>query len=276
MMTRLFLALVLVFAASCSAPTANDNPPSGSDSDNGDHTEEMLASPLFVEVSTSAESSGSDPEPDVGTAIQSQCYLDATTTYPATKTCTVRIPELMLYFSNLHFRVGTASTEYCAQVVYRPYYFRRANTAGYLTGTGATAVDCTDSTQAACYGGAASEIISSFPTATALYFLPTNTLEYTFSLKSSNKRGMANPTDSSFDYSNVNAANNLSDRTLTFSTPADPIDYIGGSNYQDYAVSCLDPWGQLLYKITIVIADDDTLETLNTPAKDEYYDWGGL
>ncbi|WP_413290395.1 hypothetical protein [Bdellovibrio sp. HCB337] len=262
MMARWFLVLTLATITACTAPKADE---AASGDDSGDDTAQMEGSPLFIQVSSKYENS--DLYANLG-----NCYLDSTTVFPATKACTIRVPELQLHFSDLSFRVGTGSTDTCALVSFQPYYYRKSDQAGFVPAPGVAAVDCTDSSLKECWGGAAPAIIENFPTVGGSYFLPDVMTETTYNLKSSNSRYILASGDDASLLTNVGVANNLIDLATPVVSPA----YVGGGAYQDYQVTCEDEWAEVLYAITLTIADDDTEATLNTPAKDHYFDWGGL
>lgn len=229
----------------------------------GDDSAKSVGAPLYVQVLSSFEGASD-------TTYQGGCYFDASESPPMTRTCTVRIPELVLHFSDLHFKIGSNDKVNCTQVAFFPYFYLRSTSPTYLPPGATTTIDCSNSDKMDCFGGAAPKMLPSFLSASGVYFLPSVKDNATYDLKSSNSIRIAGG-DESFD-SNVNTCNNLTDRTTAI---VDPIyAYAGSGNFQDYLITCDDQWGETQYQITLKIADYDTEATSNTPAKDTYYDWG--
>lgn len=234
-------------ASTTPAPSDEDAPAAGS--------------PLYVNVSTKYEG-------NENSVAQGSCYFETTDTVPSTKTCVIRIPELTLYFSDLHLSVGTSDATYCTQIAFSPYYYRKSNANPYAD------QDCTSGEFKECWGGAAPDIIEDFPKVKGLYFLPANSLFKSFKVTSTNSRFLADELNDISLYGNAGTCNNLATGARTTPLTNSNIEFTGGAgDYHDYTFTCADQWGELQYQITLVIADYDTPETPNTPGKDHFWDW---
>lgn len=105
----------------------------------------------------------------------------STSTTSPSITCSVAVPEGRLYYSTLHF-VFSWTTAKCAFLAFQPYFYRASNSATYnppgLPGNTAS-IDCSGATSvpgAACYGGAAPQMVPKFPAEKGIIFLPNETV----------------------------------------------------------------------------------------------------
>lgn len=260
MFNRIILAgVALSFLASCNGKKASDEYYSVTDP-----KQKVAGSPLYVLVSSSYEG-----QTDITT--QGACYIDTTTAPPNAVSCTVRIPELTLYYSDLHFEIGSNDAVTCAQVSFAPYYYRKDSTSSFTPPGASAAIDCTAGDNAQCFGGAAVSMLTKFPALKGVYFLPMVTPKASFTLKASNTLLIDNLKDPAFK-TNVNAANNLA--SALRSTPiTSPVTY-DGTGFHDYQIYCNDAWGGPQYVLTLKIADYDTKVDGYNATEDHYYDWG--
>lgn len=231
----------------------------------------LADAPLYVEVTSAYENT-------TKTVAQGECTFASTDTPgpAATKTCTINIPELTLFYSDLTFNVGTASDSICSQVSFVPFYYKRSSAIDYSPlGDNSDDKDCTGpADDIACWGGAGPTLIgTTFLKSPGLYFLPSNTLNFPYVIKSSNTIRKTS-TEPSF-LTNANVANNLAivDRAATLDKDlGDNVSYVGNT-MSDYQATCLDPWGNSLYHMNIIISDDDTVVDPVDDAVDSFWDW---
>jgi hypothetical protein len=213
-----------------------------------------------------------------------RCTLPAGTlpgTLAANATCTVQIPELDLYYSDLEFSVATNNVNTCAQIVFTPFQYRRSNSATFPIDGDGTTVDCsgTRPTEKYCYGGAAKNLellADTYPENRSLYFLTANNLSKTFNLATSDTNRQTDKHLSQLE--NINVANNFTGSRITNVEDGvgGIVDYFAGTNgtFQDYRFACLNSFGETLYSWTLIIGDDDLLSTTSNVTFDTFYDWG--
>lgn len=228
-------------------------------------SEKVTGSPLYVLVSTNYEGATTK-------TTHGGCYFETTDTAPMGKSCTVRIPELTLHYSDLNFTLGSDDSATCAQVSFSPYYYRKSTANNYTAPGDSTTTDCSAGDDAKCWGGAAVTMISGFPKVTGSYFLPSNSASQTFTLKASNTLKIANVADLNLR-GNANSCNNLPTGSRTAAI-ASPVVYAGADDYYDYEIYCRDNWGAVKFMITLTIADYDTADSAADVSADHYYDWG--
>ncbi len=234
-----------------------------------------LSSPLYIEVLKKYEK-------NENTTYAGSCKFETTDAIGSTKTCTIKIPELELYYSDLVFRVGSSMGAECEFVEFSPFYFRYSTANGYFpegTGGADDDIECADPSETKCYGGAAPDILGAkFPASKSHYFLLANGEVSEFNLKSSNKRRLAGGAGQQINRSlitNANVASNLAPGSrgvaLTFGG-GDPVDYVANS-FVDYTASCRDKWANPLYHITLIISDEDVTPEPYDDAVDFFWDW---
>lgn len=231
---------------------------------------DKLTSPFYVEVNIAPETLSNGPG---SRSNFDSCVIKKGTATGTNMNCKIRIPEEQLYYSELDFKISTNSATFCNAIHFQPYYYLRSTSATYKDVTGTT-VDCSATPiSKSCFGGAAPDIVTDFPLSVGYYFLPKFELSHTYTLHSSNSRRITDR-DGSMFYSNVNAANNLVDRASSKSMSGNAT-YAGSNNFVDYSFSCTDKWANEIYKITLIIADDDEEDTESASgSKDVFYDWG--
>lgn len=263
----IFLGL-LSFNLGCSGEAASGSG-SGSSTDGGGPII-TSASPLSLEVSSNYEVEEDEAvglRETLGTCAIEPGTLPFSGSGLSDISCIIRVPELKLYYSDLTFTISANSGSRCTKVSFIPYAYRRSNNVAYTPKTGADPVDCQSGVEKVCYGGAGPDMIEDYPETNSVYFLASETKRQSFKLRSSNSR-RTDDKDRSMIVSNVNAANNLSNRGTSMTSP---VNYFQNS-MNDYIFACEDPWFNALYSITLVIADDDN--DTSGPIRDERYDWG--
>ena len=108
------------------------------------------------------------------------CVLPANAASGSVYTCTLKINEDVLHFSDITFQPGTASKTVCSQVQFIPYTYMRslANNYpvyGYYGNTNPTTVDCSGAVfplPTGCVGGAGSTIVPAAAAAAAAGLTP--------------------------------------------------------------------------------------------------------
>lgn len=266
----LFLIIIQLVACGGSDPTsAPISGPGGGGTGSGASS---TNSPLEISVRTNYSLSS------VKTEVVN-CSLPSNTlpsTPAANGTCTVQIPELDLYYSDLEFRVSTNSAATCAQIVFTPFQYRRSNSATFVNDADGTTIDCTAvPPDLYCFGGAAKFIqqLDSYPTNTAIYFLTANELSKSYTMLSAD---VNRSTDRHASMSeNINVANNFTGNRATsvLDGAGGIVDYVANS-FVDYRFDCNDRWGETLYSWTLTIGDDDLLDVTSNTTFDRFYDWG--
>lgn len=166
------------------------------------------------------------------------------------------IPEEQLFYSVLKFEVEKpVLDEGCAVIKFRPYYYTKNNkdTEFRPDPNSDSTVDCSDGKNAACFGGAAKDLIAGFPLFDAK-FSTSGMIEVSFS----------QPTHYAGD-GNRFAANDLFEN----GTPGDPsVRYVTGS-VKDYSAYCEDIFGNVLARINLTISDDNG----TNPNTDHFCSW---
>lgn len=252
-----FLTCAVLLSA-CSVPSSDsEDSPSVTDP-----KQKVATSPLSVIVSTTFE--GVNKAVTHGT-----CYFESTDVAPASKTCTIRIPELVLHFSQIDFAVGSNNSAICAQVSFYPYAYLRTTSNAYTPPGDKDPINCTAGAHKSCWGGAAPKMIDQFPFVGGMYFLPEVDSTITYTLRSSNSYALGGSKDPTLS-TNVMVTNNLVDRITSI---VSPVSYAGADAFRDYIIQCSDQWGGAMFSIKLIIADNDTKASAAAPVSDEFYDW---
>ncbi|MBS1961054.1 MAG: hypothetical protein JST04_02475 [Bdellovibrionales bacterium] len=190
---------------------------------------------------------------------QISCSVPSGSATGTAVTCSGKIPEGQLYFSNLKFTVGTTSSNTCHTIVFRPYYYVASTAAAYTPPGSTSAVDCSVlPLDGSCYNGAAKEIVPSFPDYSGVYFLTStgNEADYTISSGNTLQQG-----------TNRYTCNNKVDKTAAVAG------YVANT-MQDYVLECRDEYYELQRKITLTIGDYDTGPAEDPGgASDHFDDW---
>ncbi|WII71333.1 hypothetical protein QJS83_12755 [Bdellovibrio sp. 22V] len=177
--------------------------------------------------------------------------------------CTISIPELKLYYSDVHFNVGTLADNSCAHINFSPYYYLRSTDAAYLPPGETSTVDCSPTQKPAkCYGGAATNIAPDFPKNVGVYFLPSLNPSAIFTLKSENATRL-------YGGARVNylASNSLTKASQSVAEPPGLKERAGGAfNWVNYTFTCRDIWAKPLYTIELTITEENK-------ELDEFDDW---
>lgn len=266
-----FLIMSTAFMISCSgsdAPTFDPSTGSGSGSGSSSNT---VDSPLHAEVKINWI--GSTQKTSIGT-----CTVPRSAPAGTFINCNMQVPELTMFYSDFEFTVSTNSRNTCKQVVFMPYMFQRSTSATFLDRSN-TEVDCALAEDPTCYGGAAKHIITKaglqFPQATGIYFLTSSGLQMTYKMDAidTNRKG----DNYKGALSNIVVANNLSLGARSTALPASHpyTAYVAGT-FRDYIYECSNDWGEILYRITLVIGDDDIIDVPTQAPVDTIWDWTGL
>jgi len=202
---------------------------------------------------------------------------------PASKTCTLTMPEEELYYSKFYMTFGTGNPLACKVMNFTPFAYLGSYSTTFMAPWlyGPTAVDCNVDTSgealtSGCYNGAAKELIASFPNETYKFFFPEEGVEGKVAIKSPQEAGMA--------FDNTWITNNLVD-TVNPILQGGLDRYIGTAArrgrdlvYQDWSFACYDQWYEPVYQITIKISDHDITDNDNPgdPVLDDMYDWEGI
>ncbi|QDK36570.1 hypothetical protein DOE51_02625 [Bdellovibrio sp. NC01] len=226
--------------------------------------------PLYLKLSLHWEGlSDTDPY-----TFHQACYLEKYGSYFTT--CTLSVPEAKLFYSHVQFTVGTTDAISCPIVHFQPYFYQRSEVAGFIQNThNAATYDCskTVGTPKECFGGAAPQLVTTFPNDTGLYFMSAVALSSDFKLGSSNSIR-------TYDgRSNLMMTNDLSDgdsaagtgkyKTVAAGNGA-RIGGTNGSNWVDYYVYCENLWGETTHQIKIILKDENVENGIDI---DDYPDW---
>lgn len=210
---------------------------------------------LYLKIATQWESGGAE-------STVKTCTVSSLSA-PGEYTCSVSIPEGQLYYSNINFTFGTKVPSLCSLISFTPFAYRRSTSATFLPYGAEAEIDCSAPrpTDKGCYGGAGPTMIGDFPKNVGYYFLPTVSTETTDQLPSEN-------TTRFYNGKKVNylAANNLTNRAVDNASK----EYIADS-MNDYYIDCEDLWAHPVYRIKLVISDQDTETTEGV--EDEIDDW---
>lgn len=206
------------------------------------------------------------------------CSLPPASIAGSSQTCTVTVPELQLYYSNLQFKVGTLDRVACPFVSFTPYYYVRSRQEMVNSWDDKTKVSCdADPYAATCFGGAGPVMISDFKNDRGRYFVSATTNEGNYPLPSSNKTRQLGPLNT-----NIMVTNDISVPTAGQESTIQPGDaypvanqfekVTGAGTWQDYVVACKDMWGATTHSITIKISDRNTESSTGGPV-DHFADW---
>jgi hypothetical protein len=187
----------------------------------------------------------------------------ATTTNPVV-TCTVKIPEGRLFYSSVKLAYSWLPNN-CRILGFQPYYYRASISATYFP-PGAKAdsegIDCSGATTvppAACYGGAAPDLVSEFPVKNRIAYFPDEN-NLTLPSKASVEISAAASKEAGSNRMTVNDLP-LAKRATTY-TPAS-LGNIGdgyrANTFTDYIFTCRDEWADdVAYQITLNITEEDS------------------
>lgn len=185
------------------------------------------------------------------------CSVSGTADTPESETCTVEIPEAQLHYSKLKFDISRTGD--CALLNFYPYRYRKSNSATYTPIAASASVDCskggTTDDLPECWGGAAVELVPSFPDFTGLF---TTGLTMEKIISSPNEKQ---------EPGNRYVSNDKLDKTIDVlqvpndTDPDDGIDdrhegYVADT-MSDYVIQCKDKWSNDLSIITVEIIDFD-------------------
>ncbi|MGZ3770408.1 MAG: hypothetical protein ACXVCP_16165 [Bdellovibrio sp.] len=261
--------LIVFFILNQIACSGSDQalPPTSSSSSSTASTDVTGVDPtsiLYIKLSSRWESAkDTDPFENWG-----NCSITPTSSGPSL-TCQLSIPEQQMFYSSIKFTVGTFKASECPVISFRPYYYKRSEVNGYVPPGSSTALDCSKTTgiDKQCYGGAGPTLITDFPDSKGQYFFPDVNANSDFILKSENSLRI---------YSNA-LVNYLITNDLSAagrSTAGDPTTKTErvADSFKDYTVSCNNYWGETLYKITLIVSDENSKGALGG-SQDDYPDW---
>lgn len=258
-------AISISFLVACSGGSAGGPPPPPTGIGGGSSG---VDSPLHAEVKINYI--GSATQTSVGV-----CTIPRTAPTGTFLTCNMQIPELDAHFSDYEFLVSTNSRTTCKQVRFMPYSYKRSNSTTFLDMEG-NEHDCL-SPDPFCYGGAAKHLLPKngvdFPQNIGIYFLTSQFLQQSYLMDAPDITRGSDPHISAF--TNTPIANNLSTGARGAGITNTYVDYVGGS-FNDYIFECRDSYGEVLYRLTLIIGDDDLSTTPNDPPMDTFWDWGNL
>jgi hypothetical protein len=260
-MKSFIVVMMVVLVAACS-PDKKTLAEASTSPDEDDQFQ-SFTSPLYIQLGTRWELDTTGPFEVASTNI---CKIPAMASSPATATCTFKVPEAKLYYSNLKFLVGTTMASVCPLLFFHPYYYRRSANAAFKPPGFTVSVNCSGTAGAKnklCYGGAAPSILDDFPDNTGRYFNTNILSEQSFSLASANSIRWYGSSRVSY----LAASDN--------STPASivngDVDDARTGEWYGYNVSCQDMWGETLYNIDITIEDENW--DPNSTGNDDFTDW---
>lgn len=266
----LTLSFVAVAALGCAGSSGNSDSTGELDlpssEEGGDGDDSASGSPLRVVVSTRFEDNSTPAQ------VAECAFLSTDAPLGPAKTCTISIPELVLYFSDLIFEVSTQSRLTCTNITFTPFSYARSVSAGFVNDRAVT-VDCSEplyQRSADCYGGAAKDIVPGFPLNQSVYFLTANELQQSYRLQASSTRRDTDPDRSMF--TNANAANNLASGSRGSAISNAFVRYVANS-MQDYQFVCYDNFANINYQINLIIEDLDEVNQETNAPLDFFWDW---
>lgn len=197
-------------------------------------------------------------------ATISQTFLETgTTNCEATDaapivTCTIKIPEARLYYSNMTFTYSWRNDK-CKLMTFQPYYYR-ASIGSFLPPWSESAIDCTKvPAPATCWGGAAPHLVDTFPKNKAIIYLSDPSSSTAVQQQKILVSG----------YSLNYGSNRLTATDLAIANRGGNIAFANGDNYlantfQDYVFSCRDDWyDPQIYQITLQVEDENSYPPAN-------------
>jgi hypothetical protein len=181
---------------------------------------------------------------------------DSSGTAGTSTECKIMIPEGQLYFSKLYINVAAPTSGVCQIVTFQPTQYKASSSATFVppwSGTSASSIDCSGATSAPgveCYSGVAVDMVPSFPDYRAVWFRGIGGDYVEFTAESANTK--ARPSNR-WSCNSLDAAN---EGTANYGGEA----YVANS-FRHYEIVCADKWLDPLYKINLVIEDEDTSST---------------
>ncbi len=250
------------------SPSEEEEPGSGSTAEDPDAP---AGSPLYLIVTSTLDGESTSELETTNCHIPSGTPV-GTPGVPsaAYASCTVEVPELVLYHSKLTFKMGTTSAATCERVQFKPFYYTRS--IGMLPIANGAPLDCSSFPMAkTCFGGAGPAMIEDFPNNRTLIRLADNELFETYELPSSYSRKEEDVGLSIWQETNADSANNLFDTMIVDNPHASVYLDADQDRQDDYVVSCEDDWGTPLYTLTLKIRDEDS--TGGGFVFDHFWDW---
>ncbi|MFM8315783.1 MAG: hypothetical protein ACKOA8_16000 [Deltaproteobacteria bacterium] len=188
-------------------------------------------------------------ETDTSNAVidQGSCSISPTGTL-SPNPCAISIPEAQLYYGKLRISATVSDKSKCSLLTFQPYYYQMSNLAGFTppSATGSfAALDCSaNPTPAGCYAGPATKLAPSFPTNTAVYYIPSATPDLTWTFDSPNTIRQS---------SNYNPGLRWFTNNLTDTATGQASIYVANSMV-DYNFTCQDIYNDTLYSLSITLS----------------------
>lgn len=189
-----------------------------------------------------------------------------------TATCTVIVPEGRLYYSKLSFNFSWLPSQ-CNLMLFTPYSYKASSSASYLPPGADSAVDCTAlPIPAACYGGAAVDLVPSFPKFGSLIYEPDETdLTITHSDVQTVKSAHSHLYGSNRWTVNDMATGKIGSTATSTDLGGYGDGYIANT-YVNYKFQCKDHWDDPdTYTVNVVVKDEDS--EAGNPTLDDHYTW---
>lgn len=188
--------------------------------------------------------------------------------------CTMSVPEAKLHYSSVRFTVGTSDPTTCKIVRFYPYYYKGSNSntfVPYWDPNSTTAFDCSATPGPGdCYNGPVKTLLSDFPKHNHKYFPTKFGLEASFDVDSANSKLQPG----NLWVTNAISTTNGDRGSDLYVDLAHTLQIYAHDSMQDYVVTCEDEWGELQYRITLTLADEDTPSAQNPGTfLDNYLDW---
>jgi len=211
-------------------------------------------------------------------------------------TCTIRIPEGQLYFSNLRLTYGTANPTSCKRVQFVPAVYQMSDDPAFVTpyDPSSAGIDCSATalidfpgmpglpalgSNLSCINGPARALYNDWPTTAFSYIVPVAGAlnEASEEIPSGNGNISSFPTIIDGNYfTNVATVNKIDDPTSDVLSPTDGLEMYLGNSMRPYRARCLDSREQILAEVLVYIADEDleTGEDPNDANNDQFFDFG--
>ncbi len=177
------------------------------------------------------------------------------------KTCSTSIPEGELYYGKLRINATVTNKSKCAIFTFQPFFYQMSSSIDFKPSTATSAfsaLDCSASPiNAGCFSGPATAIAPSFPTNTAIYYLPSANPILEWTIDSANTIRQTK----NFDPGNKWTTNLLAVKGTT------QIDYIRNSMV-DWQFTCNDIFSDTLYSIKLNIGDIDGVRNEHVDSDD--------
>ncbi|MNK38591.1 hypothetical protein D3C87_571840 [compost metagenome] len=278
--------VLFTFVLGCSSP---EETISGSEETPTEPTEPVepdifVGSPLFLDFRSRWDTDKDEKDLPFKT-YNGNCFIPPLTPPESglgssEKNCSITMPEAQMFYSETRFRIGSRVSSSCPIVKFRPYYYRRSLSASFGVPETGGVIDCrrsyVDSSMNTiyvpdskeCYGGAAPILVNDFPKNVGFYFLTVFADTSNFTLKASSNLRWYGGYKVNYMLTNNLPAVDRPDPVISGSNSRAGAE-ADWANFYDYSITCESHWGAELYRLNIVISDENT----NGSGLDEYTDW---